>query len=476
LYNPNYKNLDPRVSFAWAPSALHGKTVVRAGFGIYHGAAQNDDLNAALESDTFRVKVNQTIALSPGFEQTTPDLSSVTTQKQASHPRGLQRQGRRDLYVEEWGLTVDHELPAGLLLSTQYIGTHGVRLFSRGSVNLCPSPVTFNSADGDCVRPLDQFYPDPNNPDPFGSVDIKRDIGASTYHGLGVSVERRFTKGLSFQSRYTLSHSINNGSVGGGESSGPENVNCLPCDKGPSIFDIRHNFTANVVYELPLGPGKAYLNDSGALGKVVGGWSLSSIGLWHTGHPLTVQMDLSGSIAVPKTNPDFPFNGLPFTYLLPDGNDQTNQRPDVIPGVPLTLPGGGHNGVPLINSAAFTAPPVDANGNFTRFGDAGNGLIRALNSWQVDFALTKETKLTEGVSMEFAVQAFNILNHVQLGDPGSLTLVYDPTVPGTNLGVPGSFGIITSTVNFNNNNDNKASPNTGTGLPRQLQFMLRFKF
>jgi hypothetical protein len=42
--------------------------------------------------------------------------------------------------------------------------------------------------------------------------------------------------------------------------------------------------------------------------------------------------------------------------------------------------------------------------------------------------------------------------------------------------VPGSFGIITSTVNFNNNNDNKASPNTGTGLPRQLQFMLRFKF
>src|ERR1017187_5047136 len=52
LYNPNYKNFDPRVALAWAPSALHGKTVVRAGFGIYHGAAQNDDLNAGLESDT----------------------------------------------------------------------------------------------------------------------------------------------------------------------------------------------------------------------------------------------------------------------------------------------------------------------------------------------------------------------------------------------------------------------------------------
>src|SRR6266478_4394135 len=102
LYNPNYKNIDPRFSVAWAPSALHGKTVVRAGFGIYHGAAQNDDLNSGLESDTFRVKVNQQIPLDPAFEQTTPDLSSVITQKQASHPRALQRQGRRDLYAETW--------------------------------------------------------------------------------------------------------------------------------------------------------------------------------------------------------------------------------------------------------------------------------------------------------------------------------------------------------------------------------------
>jgi hypothetical protein len=470
LYEPNYKNIDPRISFAWAPSVLHGKTVFRAGFGIYHGAAQNDDLNAGLESDTFRVKVNQSIPLSPAFEQSTPDLSSVTVQKQASHPRALQRQGRRDLYVQTWGLTVDHELPAGFLFSAQYLGSRGVRLFSRGGENLCTIPVTFNSTDGDCVRPLDQFYPDPNNPDPFGSIDIKRDIGSSTYHALGLSLERRFGKGLSFQSRYTWSHSINDGSVGGGESSGPENVSCLECDKGPSVFDVRHNIAVNAVYELPFGPGRAFLNDSGPLGKVVGGWTLSSVGLWHTGHPLTVKMDLGANIAGGN------FDGLPYTYLLPDGNDVTDQRPDVVPGVPLTLPGSGRNSMPLINAAAFQAPPVDANGNFTRFGDSSNGLIRAINSWQIDFALTKETKLTERVSMEIAVQAFNIFNHVQLGDPGNLTLVYDPTVAGTSLQVPGSFGIVSSTVNFNNNNDNDASPNTGTGLPRQIQFMLRFRF
>jgi hypothetical protein len=494
LYNPNYKNFDPRIALAWAPSGLHGKTVVRAGFGIYHGAAQNDDLNAGLESDTFRIKTTSSnITVIPAFEQANPDLSSISgLNKAGSHPRELQRQGRRDLYSETWGLTVEQQLPANFSFSTEYLGSHAVRLFSRGGVNLCSSPLRLNIVPGgdpsnatDCVRPLDPYYlPDPNGSpdlstsDPFGSVDIKRDIGASTYHALGISVERRFTKGFSFQSRYTWSHSINDGSVGGGESHGPQNINCLPCDKGPSVFDIRHNVAVNTVYELPFGPGKQFLNEGGALGKIAGGWSLSSIGLWHTGHPLTVLMDLSNTI----TNPNNPFAGnFPSTYLLPDGNDQTDQRPDIVPGVPLTLPNPrpatpNSAGSPLINPAAFQAPPVDANGNFLRFGNEPNGAIRALHSWQIDLALTKETKLTERVSMELAVQAFNIFNHVQLGDPSSLTLAYDTTVPGANLSVPGDFGIINTFNNFNNNNDNNGSPNTGTGLPRQLQFMVRFSF
>jgi hypothetical protein len=493
LYDPNYKNFDPRVALAWAPSALHGKTVFRGGFGIYHGAAQNDDLNAGLESDTFRADVKGVRPLVPAYEQLNPDLSGLTEQLTFS-PRALQRHGRRDLYAETWGLTIEHELPNNFVASAQYLGSRGVRLFSRGGVNLCQTPLTTNDPTQpgnatDCIRPLDAFYTpvvDPNtglNSYPFGSVDIKRDIGASTYNALGLALERRFSKGLEFQSRYTWSHSINDGSVGGGESNGPENVNCLHCDKGPSVFDVRNNFVLNAVYDLPFGPGRSFLNSPGLIGKLIGGWSLSSIGLWHTGHPLTVQMDLSG----PVTNPNNPFAaaGLPSSFLLPDGNDQTSQRPDLIPGVPLTLPNprpGTPNsaGSPLINIAAFQAPPTDANGNFLRYGNAPNGVIRALNSWQIDFALTKETKLTEHVAMELAVQAFNILNHVQLADPGSLTLTYAPgAMVGnavTNLQDPGNFGIISSTVNFNNNNDNAASPNTGTGLPRQLQFMVRIKF
>jgi carboxypeptidase family protein/TonB-dependent receptor-like protein len=491
LYNPDYKNFDPRVSLAWAPPALHGKTVVRAGFGIYHGAAQNDDLNAGLESDTFRVSVAGP-PLTPGLEQEIPDLTGLSGEKQANHPRALQREDRRDLYAEEWGLTIEHQLPVGFLFSASYLGSHGVRLFSRGGVNLCSTPImpngTATDPTTDCVRPLDAFFPGtptaqdptPLTIDPYGSVDIKRDIGSSSYHALGLSLERNFKNGFSMQTRYTYGHSINDGSVGGGESNGPENVNCLPCDKGPSVFDIRHNFTADAIYELPFGPGKTYLNNSsGALGKIVGGWSVSSIGLWHTGHPLTVVMDLADNSITNPANPFFnATNPLAATLLLPDGNDQTTQRPDIVPGVPLYLPGAGHNGIPLINPAAFKLPPQNAEGFFTRFGDEPNGLFRALPYWQIDFAIMKETRLTERLSMQFGVQAFNVLNHTQLGDPNQLTLNYNDATGSTPAAlVPKpNFGVITSTVNFNNNNDNVASPNTGTGLPRQLQLMLRFKF
>jgi hypothetical protein len=482
LYNASYVNFDPRLSLAWAPGSLHGKTVVRTGFGIYHGAAQNDDLNAGLESDTFRVLVNNFAAgpnLETEFQQQDPTFSGLSSlSKQANHPRALQREGRRDLYVETWTLSVEHELPSNFLASAQYLGSRGVRLFSRGAVNLCAEPLTLNNSNSygaDCVRTLDQYYPNGN---PFGSVDYKSDIGSRTYNGLGLSLERRFSQGLEFQARYTWSHSINDGSVGGGESNGPENVNCLACDKGPSIFDVRNNVAVNAVYDLPFGPGKPFLSAPGVMGVIFGGWQLSSVGLWHTGHPLTVFMDLSN----PISNPSAPFNGFPYTYLLPDGNDQTNQRPDIIPGVPVTLPHqhpavGGNPGAPYINAAAFAPPPQDANGNFTRFGNEPNGVIRALPYWQIDLALTKETKLTERASLIFAVQAFNVFNHVQFGDPNALNLVYNTNSSGAGFLTPqGGFGTIDTTVNFNNNNDNAASPNTGTGLPRQLQFMVRVKF
>lgn len=458
----NYRNWDPRIGLAWAPSSLHGKTVIRAGYGIYSGAAQNDDRNAALESDNIRQSLTSgvdvtSLSFGPGYLQDPPSFGAPTTTLVA--PRALYRH-HKDLYVESWGLTLEQALPGNFLFSTSYLGSHGVHLFARNYENLCDQ-ATFQSS-GVCARPLDAYPLMVNGSDVFfGSVDVKNDIGGSDYDGLLLSLQRRISNGWSFQANYTWSHSINDGSVGGGESNAPQNAQCFSCERGPSIYDIRHNITINSVYELPIGPGKQFLKSGGAVGKIVGGWQLSGIGTWHTGHPLTVLANIPGS-------------------NLPDGNDGPNQRPDVVPGVPLTVTPTAANNFQMINAAAFAAPPVDpTTGIMTRWGNEPNGLIRSPHIWQVDMELIKDTKLTERLSLEFGIQAFNIFNHTQLADPSHLALDFNcsssaPLSCATSAG--GSFGQIDTVNGYNVNNDNFFSDNVGTGFARQLQFMLRFKF
>jgi Carboxypeptidase regulatory-like domain/TonB dependent receptor len=436
-YFPNYRNWDPRVSLAWAPSRFHDKTVIRTGFGIYHGAAQNDDENAALESDRIAGALSavdlppgQTLSFGPGYLQTPANFG--VNVKPLPAVRALIRSNRRDLYAEEWGLTIDQALPGNFLLETAYMGSHGVRVFARSQENTC---IGNSNANGNCVRPL------PN----FQLVDSKGDVGTSSYHGLLLSLQRRITNGWSFQTNYTYSHSINDGSVGGGEANAPENVQCRACDRGPSAFDVRHSIAIDSVYELPIGPGKPYLSASGLWGRLFGGWSLSGIGSYHTGHPLTVVFS-------------------PSSQQIPDGNDGSTQRPDLVPGVSL-IPAGGQTTAHWINPAAFAPPPIDpATGLFTHFGTAPNGVVRAPSGWDIDMAIAKNTKLTERFGMQLRLDAFNIFNHTQLGDPNKLDIAST------------TFGQVNRTVNFNNNNDNAASTNVGTGTPRQLQLSVRFTF
>src|SRR6266567_1662179 len=440
-YFPNYRNFDPRVGIAWAPSALHDKTVIRTGFGIYHGAGQNDDLNASLESDTSRTEISSTdCTLGNGLAYPVNPADCPGIGPSAS-PRALARH-RRDLYVEQWGLSVQQALPGSFVFQTSYMGTHGTRLFARNYTNLCEEPQTINA--GVCVRQFTNF----------GQIDIKRDEGTSSFQAVQFSLSRKMTHGWLLDTQYMLSHSINDGSVGGGEANAPENAACVRCDRGPSVFDVRHNFTTATVYDLPIGPGRSYWNHGGLLGKFLEGWSLSGLGLWHTGHPLT------------------PLIGLDSTQL-PDGNANADQRPDMVPGVPVIPPGQNRNN--WINWNAFVIPPTDPTTGFIlHFGDSPRGIIRAPQMWQVDTALTKSTKLTEKVDLEFRVEAFNVFNRTQLGDPSDLDILDGPPTPS--LPTFTGFGVINTTVNFNNNNDSLSSANTGTGLPRQIEFMLRLKF
>jgi hypothetical protein len=125
-----------------------------------------------------------------------------------------------------------------------------------------------------------------------------------------------------------------------------------------------------------------------------------------------------------------------------------NQRPDLVPGVSLTPPGGS-TPQQWINPAAFAVPAPGT------FGDAGRNIALGPALYQLDMGLAKQVAVTERLALQFRWEVFNIFNRAQYGQPSG-----DVTVPA-------QFGVITSTIN--------TTP-VGTGTPRQMQFQLRLTY
>jgi hypothetical protein len=257
-------------------------------------------------------------------------------------------------------------------------------------------------------------------------MDEKNNDGNSNFNALQLSLHRRVARGLTLGTEYMWSHSINDNSIGGGEGSQPQNNFCRACDRGNSGQDIRHTITSNWIYQLPFGRNQPYLN-TGLASKVFGNWETSGIFTARTGRMLTVTVARS-------------------TADVPDGNTSA-QRPDLVPGVSV-YPAGGPTFAQWLNPAAFAMPARGTWGNAGRVVATGPGLA------QVDLVLQKTMYITEGHSIVFRIESFNLSNRIQAGNPG------------TTLTSPASFGIITSGLNRT----------IGTGTSRQLQLALRYNF
>ena len=216
-----------------------------------------------------------------------------------------------------------------------------------------------------------------------------------------------------------FAHALNDGSSGGGgaDNNGTQNVACRSCDKASSSIDARHVFSSNFAYDIPFARKRWY-----------GGWQWSGIATARTGLPVNVS-------ATRKA-----------TDVL-DGNTLSTQRPDLIPGVPLYLDYATMGR--WLNPAAFATP---AAGNW---GNLGRNVVRAPGLFQIDTAVSKRVRITERAGIELGIQAFNLLNHPQLG------------VPASNISSTSNFGRITAPIN--------TSP-VGTGTPRQMQVMVRLTY
>jgi hypothetical protein len=402
---PNMLDLDPRAAFVWAPRALRGKTVIHSGFGIYHGDGQLDDQNLPISNEVQRFSLSQATLPNLTFP-ITPFLAGVPGVVSA---RDMDRL-RKDMYVSQWGLSVQQSLPASFVGTLSYVGSKGTHLLTTSFVN------TIDPATG--ARPFPAF----------GQVEFRGNLGDSAFEALQASLQRPFKHGLLLSFHYMWSHEIDNDSPGGGDADFPQDPECPRCERASGNFDVRHLWNMNVIYQLPFGGGRLLFRDPGLLRAIFGSWSVTSILSGRTGLPLNVTIDRLAS--------DVP------------GGNTTSQRPNLVPGVPLTPPGGS-TPAEWLNPAAFAVPAPGT------FGDAPRNVARGPGLWQADAGLTRQISVTERVRIDLRAEAFNIFNRPQYG------------ASQTDLSALSSFGAILATVN--------TGP-VGTGTPRQIQFMLRVGF
>jgi hypothetical protein len=254
------------------------------------------------------------------------------------------------------------------------------------------------------------------------TISFRTPYGHASYHGLDVQLERRYANGLSFTAAWTWSHSIDNISEQFGQgNAGLQDIRNFRDSRGSSDFDLRHRLVSAVVYELPVGKGRAVLDRGGVLNQIFGGWQLSVLPSWQTGQVYTV------TLANPR--PRLGATGV------------GNWRPDLLRDPRLDNPTPDR----WFDTSAFVLPQ-NADGTF-RFGNAPRSVGTTQPVFNVDAGLMKNFRVTERLGAQVRWEVFNVTNHPSLGDPV------------TNFDSP-DFGTVRSTVS----------------LPRQMQFAVRLTF
>jgi hypothetical protein len=402
-YNPNPTDFGPRVGMAWTPAFLHGKTTVRTGFGIYYGGNQNDDFSDPAESAVPRYSLSVTDFPALSY----PLVAFLDPKNQLFSPKAIAR-NRKDLSYNNWDFVVEHELARDFVLQMGYVGSEGHHLFDKYTVNLI-DPATGK-------RPLAGF----------GSFGLKANDGNNNFNALQASIQRRFRHGLLFQMNYMYSHGIADASIGSGESVAFQDMACRACDRSSTNIDVRHNVTANGIYELPFGEGKRFLNSKGWASKILGGWETATLFNARTGLPVNITVSRKAA-------------------ALPDGNT-SSQRPNLVYGIPIYP--ANQTITNWFNPAAFATPANGTWGNLGRY--MGNGL----DHYEIDSSLQKRFRITERANLNFRASAFNLTNHPQYASPSGNAS-------------SASFGRITSVLN---------AGVTGSGAPRRVEFMMRLDF
>ena len=412
VYNQNY-NFEPRVGFAYDLTG-RGTTELRGGYGMQADQPVANLVSGLASNPPFAIPVSTTSAT------TLADAFAVAGASASLSPASVQRNFRNAI-VQTYNLNLQQQLPARMTLSIGYYGSKGSHLRIQRNINqpvsgVKPFPAL---AAGSSIRPGAGL----------GTIAEGDSTSYSNYNGLWTTVTKSFSNNLEFNANYQFTRSMDVNSLSSQGFNLQDNYN-LAGNYGPSDFDVRNRFSMSGVYSLPI-----------TSNRLVSGWQLSTVAQLQTGNPFTILTTSGLNGTGVGVRPD---------QLVSSGSIRTSRA----------LAGNGN--VQFIAPAiCYTATPgCEFASDGKHFGNSQRGALYGPGFETVDLSLVKNTMVHNSVTFQLRFDAFNALNHANLGQPISTFAV------GANSVSAGAFGQINST----------RFPVGDSGSSRQLQLAAKILF
>jgi hypothetical protein len=414
-----HKMFAPRFGFAYQ---LDRKTVVRGGFGLFYNASGNGGALYRMHRQlpfgaTTTPQINELSTTYTTVAEGLPVNPTLNIPTIVNHPTGTWYSippNYHNAYAEQFNFGLERELPLKMVLKASYVGNLGRDLDFTYNIN---QPIPGPGA----LQPRELLY---TLAPGVAADDYAATDGISAYSSLQVTLQKRYSSGLSLLSAYTYSHALDDVPLqegGGADGPIPQDPRYRFADYASSSFDIRTRFTQTASYDLPFGNGRQFRSGKSWINQVVGEWQVNLL--------LTAQ------------------TGLPFTPVLANSttNTGTSSRPNIVPGVSKTVP---HPSIHAWFNTSFNVPgAVWATPAQYTYGDASRNILRGPDRFNADFSLFKSYAITERFRLQFRGELFNVLNHPQFD------------LPAATIGQAG-VGTIPDTI----------------GTPRDIQVGLRLTF